>query len=144
MQQIAAGDGTHGSDVTRYNAGGFGSNNGGPGGIGVDIADNSGLWQAIAGGRLDDDANAPDFNGTAIQGRDHIITWRYPAPHSGEQILDVLASDVDLLYDYTIDNRDLNGLAPGGTSEQRVRWFRRGLESGDISACDTVAARAAP
>lgn len=24
-----------------------------------------------------------------------------------------------------------------GTSEQRVRWFRRGLESGDINACDT-------
>lgn len=27
-----------------------------------------------------------------------------------------------------------------GTSEQRVRWFRRGLESGDIAACDTFAA----
>ena len=24
-----------------------------------------------------------------------------------------------------------------GTSEQRVRWFRRGFESGDINACDT-------
>jgi predicted metalloprotease len=24
-----------------------------------------------------------------------------------------------------------------GTSEQRVRWFRRGLESGDLNACDT-------
>jgi predicted metalloprotease len=24
-----------------------------------------------------------------------------------------------------------------GSSEQRVRWFRRGLEAGDISACDT-------
>ncbi len=28
-----------------------------------------------------------------------------------------------------------------GTSEQRVRWFRRGLESGDVGACDTFAAR---
>jgi uncharacterized protein len=27
-----------------------------------------------------------------------------------------------------------------GTSEQRVRWFRRGLEQGDIAACDTFAA----
>ncbi len=26
-----------------------------------------------------------------------------------------------------------------GTSEQRVRWFRRGLEQGDIAACDTFA-----
>jgi len=24
-----------------------------------------------------------------------------------------------------------------GTSEQRVRWFKRGMESGDPSACDT-------
>jgi predicted metalloprotease len=28
-----------------------------------------------------------------------------------------------------------------GTSEQRVRWFRRGFESGDLSRCDTFAAR---
>lgn len=27
-----------------------------------------------------------------------------------------------------------------GTSEQRVRWFRRGMESGDLAACDTFAA----
>jgi predicted metalloprotease len=27
-----------------------------------------------------------------------------------------------------------------GTSEQRVRWFRRGLESGDPQACDTFSA----
>jgi hypothetical protein len=27
-----------------------------------------------------------------------------------------------------------------GSSEQRVRWFRRGLESGDVGACDTFAA----
>lgn len=28
-----------------------------------------------------------------------------------------------------------------GTSEQRVRWFRRGFESGEVSRCDTFAAR---
>jgi uncharacterized protein len=28
-----------------------------------------------------------------------------------------------------------------GTSEQRVRWFRRGYETGDIGSCDTFAAR---
>lgn len=27
-----------------------------------------------------------------------------------------------------------------GSSEQRVRWFRRGLESVELSACDTFAA----
>jgi hypothetical protein len=27
-----------------------------------------------------------------------------------------------------------------GTSEQRVRWFRRGMESGEIAACDTFGA----
>ncbi len=27
-----------------------------------------------------------------------------------------------------------------GTSEQRVRWFRRGLETGDIKLGDTFAA----
>ncbi len=28
-----------------------------------------------------------------------------------------------------------------GTSEQRVRWFRRGFESGDVRSCDTFGAR---
>jgi len=31
-----------------------------------------------------------------------------------------------------------------GTSAQRVAWFRRGFESGDIQACDTFAAGAVP
>jgi predicted metalloprotease len=29
-----------------------------------------------------------------------------------------------------------------GTSEQRMRWFSRGLETGDPQACDTFAAQA--
>jgi predicted metalloprotease len=29
-----------------------------------------------------------------------------------------------------------------GTSEQRQRWLRRGLETGDPAQCDTFAARA--
>jgi len=28
-----------------------------------------------------------------------------------------------------------------GSAEQRVRWFRRGLERGDVEACDTFASR---
>jgi uncharacterized protein len=27
-----------------------------------------------------------------------------------------------------------------GSSEQRVRWFRRGIETGDVNACDTFSA----
>jgi predicted metalloprotease len=27
-----------------------------------------------------------------------------------------------------------------GTSEQRVEWFRRGLTTGDLDACDTFGA----
>jgi predicted metalloprotease len=29
-----------------------------------------------------------------------------------------------------------------GTSEQRVRWFKRGMENGDVNACDTFKANA--
>ncbi|HEY0787140.1 MAG TPA: neutral zinc metallopeptidase, partial [Thermoanaerobaculia bacterium] len=29
-----------------------------------------------------------------------------------------------------------------GTSEQRVAWFSRGLDSGDLAQCDTVRAGA--
>lgn len=122
----STGDGTHGPDVTRYNAGSFGSNNGGPGGLGTDIADDSGLWQAVSGGRINEDAAAPNYNGTAVQGRDHIIAWRYPNPHSGDQVLDVLASEVDLSYDYSIDSRDLNGVDPSLTAQYRTTmsfWF---------------------
>jgi uncharacterized protein len=27
-----------------------------------------------------------------------------------------------------------------GSSEQRVRWFRRGLQKGELAACDTFSA----
>jgi predicted metalloprotease len=44
------------------------------------------------------------------------------------------------------DDRLSKGRAPPesfthGTSEQRVRWFKRGLESGSINECDTFGAR---
>jgi uncharacterized protein len=44
------------------------------------------------------------------------------------------------------DDRLTKGRAPPesfthGTSEQRVRWFKRGLESGSLSQCDTFGAR---
>ncbi len=44
------------------------------------------------------------------------------------------------------DDRLTKGRAPPeafthGTSQQRVRWFKRGLDSGSLEACDTFAAR---
>lgn len=44
------------------------------------------------------------------------------------------------------DDRLTQGRAPPesfthGTSEQRVRWFKRGLDSGSLDQCDTFAAR---
>lgn len=29
-----------------------------------------------------------------------------------------------------------------GSAEQRLRWFRRGLERGEVAACDTLPAKA--
>lgn len=44
----------------------------------------------------------------------------------------------------TIQRRTQGRVVPDafthGTSEQRVRWFRRGLESGRTRACDTFRA----
>ena len=28
-----------------------------------------------------------------------------------------------------------------GTSEQRVRWFKKGMETGDLASCDTFSAQ---
>ncbi len=44
------------------------------------------------------------------------------------------------------DDRLSQGRAPPeafthGTSEQRVRWFKRGLDSGSMDQCDTLGAR---
>ena len=44
------------------------------------------------------------------------------------------------------DDRLTKGRAPPeafthGTSEQRVRWFKRGLESGSMESCDTFSVR---
>ena len=39
------------NDVTRYNAGQYGVNNGGPGGAVTPITPDTGLWDAVLGGR---------------------------------------------------------------------------------------------
>jgi len=72
--------------------------------------------------------------------------------HSTEQRKILEAGDVDdalnaasAIGDDRIQRRMGGGVEPEsfthGSSEQRVRWFRRGMERGDPSACDTFADR---
>jgi len=47
--------------------------------------------------------------------------------------------------DDTIQSRTQGRVVPDafthGTSEQRMRWFRTGVQTGDPAACDTFKAR---
>ncbi|WP_395735369.1 hypothetical protein [Prosthecobacter sp.] len=113
-------DGTNGPDVTRYNAGQFGTNNGGPGGAAADIADNTGLWQALSGGRLNEDANAPYYYGSQFA-RDSIVAYRNTMPHGGSQTLNLQASDQNLSYLYSLDSRDLGGIDPASTTAALIQ-----------------------
>ena len=113
-------DGTNGPDVTRYNAGQFGTNNGGLGGAATDIPDNSGLWQVLAGGRLNEDANAPYYYGSQFA-RDQIVAYRNTMPHSGSQTLNLMAMDQSLSYTYSLDSRDLGGTAPASTLAAQIQ-----------------------
>ena len=118
--------GWHGPDVSRYNAGAFGSNAGGPGGIAADVPDNSGLWQAVAGGRLNEDKDAPYYYGSQLY-RDHVVAYHFLYPHGGSQVLSLMAADENLRYTYTLDSRDLGGLNPASTAASLVQmsfWLR--------------------
>ncbi len=114
------GDGTNGPDLSRYNAGQFGTNNGGPGGTATDVADNTGLWQALVGGRLNEDADAPYYYGGQYT-RDQIVAYRQTTPHSGTQSLGLIAGDTNLRYLYSLDSRDLNGFAPVSTTSSLIQ-----------------------
>jgi hypothetical protein len=50
-----------------------------------------------------------------------------------------------MIGDDTLQKRSQGYVVPEGfthgSAEQRVRWFRRGLDSGDLKQCDTFAAR---
>lgn len=114
------GDGTHGADLSRYNAGEYGTNHSGPGGTAVDITDNSGLWRALAGGRLNEDVNAPYYNGSNFT-RDYVHAYRYSGARTGSAVLNLLASETNLSYAYTLDARDLNGTAPSATAANLIQ-----------------------
>jgi uncharacterized protein len=51
-----------------------------------------------------------------------------------------------MIGDDTLQKRSQGYVVPEsfthGSAEQRVRWFRKGLETGDLKQCDTFAARA--
>ena len=113
-------DGTNGPDVSRYNAGQFGTNNGGPGGTAADIPDNSGLWRVLDGGRLNEDANAPYYYGGQFA-RDQIVAYRNTMPHSGSQTLNLMAMDQSLSYRYSLDSRDLGGIDPASTVAAQIQ-----------------------
>jgi hypothetical protein len=128
------GDATHGSDLSRYNAGQYGTNAGGPGGSAADIADNSGLWQALVGGRLNEDlggtlANGYQYLGNTggsifLQNRDYVQAYRYTGARNGSQVLNLLAQDTSLSYNYTLDSRDYAGGTPTASSIiTMVFWF---------------------
>lgn len=113
------GDLTHGADLSRYNAGQYGANLGGPGGTAVDITDNSGLWKALSGGRLNEDLGAPFYLGNTYR-RDYVAAYGYSNARTGSQVLNVLATDEDLRYAYQFDDRDFNGIAPSLTGSSLI------------------------
>lgn len=126
---ITMGDGDggwHGADVTRYNAGAYGTSHGGLGGTATDIADNTGLWQALAGGRLNEDKDAPYYYGGQLF-RDQVVAYHYLYPRSGSQVLSIMAADENLSYSYTLDSRDLGGVnsaSMGSALVQMSFWAR--------------------
>lgn len=114
------GDATHGADLSRYNAGQYGTNHSGPGGTAEDITDNSGLWRALAGGRLNEDVDAPYYYGGTFN-RDYVHAYRYPGARAGSSVLNLLASDTNLSYAYDLDSRDFNGLAPAMSASMQIQ-----------------------
>ena len=108
-----------GPDVSRYNAGQYGINGGGPGGSATDILDNNGLWVANNGGRLTVDAT----NGASPL---NYITAHGGTAKSGSSFLAIRAIDANLNYDYHVDTRDLGGVNPdtiAGGVYQMDFWF---------------------
>jgi len=103
-----------GQDVTRYNAGQYGTNNGGPGGGPALITPDTGLWRVITGGRLLNQAN------------DYYVI-RHPAPfgHSSPNVLGMTTGNsgfvgIDTEYQYDFDDRDFDGNTPSSLASSVV------------------------
>lgn len=76
--------------------------------------------------------------------------WGYHAQRRHEWLepgdLEEALSTANAIGDDTLQRRSQGTVVPDsfthGSAEQRVRWFRRGFESGNPSACDTMTAGA--
>lgn len=102
------------NDVTRYNAGQYGTNNGGPGGSAALITPDTGLWRVITGGRLLNQAN--DY---------YVIRHSAPGGHSSANVLGMTTGNsgfvgVDTEYQYDFDARDFDGNVPSSLGSSVV------------------------
>ncbi len=64
--------------------------------------------------------------------------------HAGDRDVDAGLRAASAVGDDTLEKQSQGVVVPDsfthGTSAQRVRWFKRGLDSGDIDQCDTFGA----
>lgn len=104
--------------------------------------------------------NAARAQGADMEGDDGLLVrqelqadcyagvWGYHAQRRHEWLepgdLEEALSTANAIGDDTLQRRSQGTVVPDsfthGSAEQRVRWFRRGFESGNPSACDTMAA----
>jgi predicted metalloprotease len=86
---------------------------------------------------------------TELQADCYAGVWAY---HANQQFNILQTGDVEQglqaassVGDDTLEKQGQGYVVPDsfthGTSEQRVRWFQRGLQNGDMAACDTFSAR---
>lgn len=105
--------------------------------------------------------NSARASGTEMQGADGLLVrqelqadcfagvWGHRAQQRHEWLepgdLEEAMQTASAIGDDTLQRRSQGSIVPDafthGTSEQRVRWFRQGFESGDPSACDSFAAK---
>lgn len=102
--------------LDRYNAGQYGTNNGGPGGAFAAITPGTGLWVELQ----------PTTNGYVLAAADGNHTVNGPGPCldlRGGNIHNFRTtglSTVDGEWRYSLDSRDLGGLSPGAINNDRV------------------------
>lgn len=110
------------AEVAKYNAGQYGTNNGGPGGGAVLIPENTGLWTGLSGTRHPNISPVTHSTAyaTAHQNFDRVA-------HNTQAQALVMTTNVEgwngptMEYGYRLDSRDLNGLNPLQTAGRMVR-----------------------
>jgi hypothetical protein len=104
--------------LNRYNAGVYGTSNGGPGGTPAQIPQNSGLWQQLDGTPMAGNryvlGHAPTVGATAYAGSS-MLGIRNQNP----------SAQVPLDVRYHMDSRDFNGTSPLLTGGSLIEWELR-------------------